>query len=130
MYIAISQKVTLTLGDDGCLEVPEIPQNQNLYVVWPSDDSTDCICPLCDMGNCVLSKCECYKKNSTSAPKLSHNSTGYTICWPTLAPEKNNSNVHFFFEAMIKQPDDTQLISRIYGGERSTYNFIIKPGKG
>ena len=63
-----SQEVSVALGDNGCSKVPDIPEHQSLYAVWPSDDGTDCICPLCDDGDCVLSNCECY--NSTFAPEL------------------------------------------------------------
>ena len=124
--IVLSQEVPVTRGEDGCLEVPKIPENQTLYTVWPSDDGTDCICPLCDGGDCVLSNCECYKKNLTFVPQLvKHTPTNNTLCWPNLANQNNNSNVYFFSEAKIKYK---RLLSRIYGND-STYNFVILPGK-
>ena len=56
------------LKDGGCLKIPVILKEQSLYAVWPSDENIDCICPLCDDRNCVLSNCECY--NATFGPEI------------------------------------------------------------
>ena len=39
--LAQNQDVSLPLGDDGCLEVPKIPEHQSIYVVWPSGVGND-----------------------------------------------------------------------------------------
>ena len=99
--------------------MPEIPEHQNLYIVWPSDKGTDCICPLCDNGNCVLSNCECYKKNMTFVPELQSNYSKYTLCWSNLLTDRNNSYIYFFFEAQTHN----MFLFRIYD---SVYNLVIR----
>ena len=102
--------------------MPEIPELQNLYVVWPSDNGTDCICPLCDDGNCVLSNCECNKKKMTFVPELQSNFSKYTLCWPNLLADRNNSHIYFFFEAQTHNQPNIFLF-RIYD---SVYNLVIR----
>ena len=124
-FLAYTNEVSITLGDDGCLEVPKIHEIQSLYVVWPNGDNTDCICPLCDDSDCTLHNCECY--NSAFAPELQLKSGtslngNYTLCWPRLSSDQNNSEVYFFFEVSTSS-SDLSLINRVYGNNN---NFVVR----
>ena len=112
------------LKDEGCLRIPVIFKEQGLYAVWPSDhdENEDCICPLCDDGNCVLSNCECY--NSTLGPKIIHDSQtdNFSLCWPDMQTDKNGSHVYFFYEISADQSQYMPVI-RNYA---AAYNIIIE----
>ena len=108
------------LKERGCLKIPVIKE-QSLYAVWPSDEKSDCICPLCDDGNCVLNNCECY--NATFGPEILHDSTdNFSLCWPDLQTDKNNSRVYFFYE-VLADPSQPMTVTRKYD---IVYNIIIR----
>lgn len=98
------------LGDPKmCIDIPTTPPLKSLYVVWPGDAAdTDCICPLCDSANCVWNNCQCSNNYSSfiTIPELHVNATIlngiknsiYSLCWPNLQIELNNTAIHFFYE--------------------------------
>ena len=105
----------------GCLKIPVILKEQSLYAVWPNDENTDCICPLCDDGNCILNNCECY--NATFGPEIIHESTdNFSLCWSDLQTVKNNSHVYFFYE-VLADPSQHMTVTRKY---EIAYNIIIR----
>ena len=101
--------------------MPQIPKDHTLYAVWPSEEGTDCTCPLCDDGYCVLNNCGCY--DSTFGPKIRNvSANNFTLCWPNLLADRNNSHIYFFFEAQDNQPNN-MLLFRIYD---SVYNLVVR----
>ena len=115
-----------------CVEIPKIPKMLSLYAVWPTYGEDDCICPLCNDGNCMLHDCGCY--NTSFAPELRLSSTSskrdegskYNLCWPNLMSANNETNVYFFFDALNctdPGPECESSISRIYQG---SYKFIVR----
>lgn len=94
-----SNELSIAIGNSSCIEVPPVLAHQSLYVVWPGDP--DCICPLCNDGNCVLANCQCYSRSSF-APELNTGTSGNNIlCWSNLITSKNNSKIHFFAETTV-----------------------------
>lgn len=115
-----SDEHSVALGNTSCLEVPPIPLHQSLYVVWSGDN--DCICPLCNDGNCVLSNCQCYTTTSFT-PELSTGVMSNTqLCWSNIGYNRNNSNVHFFTEAKVCNGTDS-FISKVFV---STSKFLVR----
>ena len=115
-----SNELSIPLGEGECLEVPKLTKQQSLYAVWPNDDGTDCICPLCDDGKCVLSNCECYNA-SMFQPELKLNSSGstpddtvYSLCLSNLTTDRNNSKMSFFYEELSCTENDMPFLSRKY----------------
>ena len=95
------------LGDPKiCIDVPTTPPLKSLYVVWPGDADTDCICPLCDSADCVWNNCQYSKPSFIVSPELHVDTTTlngiknsvYSLCWPHLQIEMNNTAIHFFYE--------------------------------
>ena len=118
---------------DGCVDVPKIPSMQSLYIVWPGRNHQDCICPLCDDGNCVLKNCDCY---STPAPKLRstkfNTTTRYSFCWSQsdLPAVKHASKIqlYFFYETKNCANNDSKLVTPFLVRKYSSY-IIITDGK-
>ncbi len=99
ILLVSSNEQSVALGNGSCIEVPPVLVNQSLYVAWPGDP--DCICPLCNDGNCVLGNCQCYSRSSF-APELNTRMSGNNIlCWSNLITSRNNSKVHFFTESTV-----------------------------
>ena len=92
------------LGDPKiCIDVPTILPLKSLYVTWPGDWNTDCICPLCDSADCVWNNCQYSNSSFTMSPELRVNTNGnknsvYSLCWSNLQIEVNNTAIHFFYE--------------------------------
>ena len=98
-FIVSSIEQSVALGNSSCIEVPPALVHQSLYVVWPGDP--DCICPLCNDGNCVLSNCRCYS-SSSFAPELNAVISGNTmLCWSNFDNSKNNSKIHYIAETTV-----------------------------
>ena len=94
-----SNEQSVALGNSSCIEVPPVLVHQSLYAVWPGDP--DCICPLCNDGNCVLGNCQCYG-SSSFAPELNTGISGNAmLCWSNLDNSKNNSKIHFITETTV-----------------------------
>ena len=93
-----SNELSVAIGNSSCIEVPPVSAHQSLYVAWPGDP--DCICPLCNDGNCVLANCQCYSiRRSSFALELSTGTSGNNnLYWSNIITSKNNSKVHFFAE--------------------------------
>ena len=103
----------MAVGNQSYLDVPRIPLDQSLYVVWPGDGD-ECTCPLCDDHNCLLLDCECY--NTTSfAPKLIYGATDNPqLYWSSVAYEKNNTSVYLFTEARVCGNTLSSFITKIF----------------
>ena len=96
LIIVSSNEQSVVLGNSSCIEVPPVSVHQSLYVVWPGDP--DCICPMCNDGNCVLGNCQCYS-SSSFAPEINIGISGNAmLCWSNLENNRNNSKIHFFVE--------------------------------
>ena len=90
-------------GQQGCINMAEVlsilpSPTSTLYVVWPSTDGSDCICPFCNdvTAHCFLRDCHCY--NTSFAPQLVSNaSDSPTLCWPTFS-NHNGTDIYFYTE--------------------------------
>ena len=103
--------------------MPVILKDQSLYAVWSSDEfiDVDCICPLCDDGNCVLNNCEYY--NATIGPKVAYDSGDkFSLCWRSLEADMNNSYIYFFYEALANPPQQMPVIRKY----DIVYNIVIR----
>ena len=115
----------MAVGNQSYLDVPRIPPDQSLYVVWPGDGD-ECTCPLCDDHNCLLRDCECY--NTTSfAPKLINGATDNPqLYWSSVAYEKNNTSVFLFTEARVCGNTLSPFITKIFF---TNYTKFLVQGK-
>ena len=95
------------LGDPKiCIDVPPTPPLKSLYVVWPGDEDTNCICPLCDSADCVWNNCQYSNYSFIITPELHVNTTilngiknsVYSLCWSNLQIAMNNTAIYFFYE--------------------------------
>lgn len=115
--------------NESCVEIPNVPPMQSLYIVWPSGGQQDCICPLCDDGNCVLTNCECY---STLAPKLrpTNTSLSYNFCWPVsrLFNNSNVSDIQFYFFYETKNCENNITEVPFLGRKYISYVSIVNEG--
>ena len=95
--LVLTTEPSVALRTDGCLDVPELLPMKPLYAVWPSGDN-DCVCPVCNDGNCTLNDCQCYSSSNLKPAVTTSNSQ---ICWPNLSADSNNSHIIFFSEARV-----------------------------